>query len=100
MSLEHLLPLRHPSHRVHAPVVVMNENPLSQPILSLSQGAVDAIHRVLLAASSVQGGIGIIKLGSGFMCAPTPPQPSISQFTLGPPWDSGHRPTVLGACIF
>ncbi|EKX53540.1 hypothetical protein GUITHDRAFT_100526 [Guillardia theta CCMP2712] len=32
------------------------------------QGAVDAIHRVLLAASSVQGGIGIIKLGSGFMC--------------------------------
>jgi len=32
------------------------------------QGAVDAIHRTLLAASSVQGGIGIIKLGSGFMC--------------------------------
>jgi len=32
------------------------------------QGAVDAIHRVLVAASSVQGGIGIIKLGSGFMC--------------------------------
>jgi len=32
------------------------------------QGAVDAIHRVLLAASSVQGGIGIVKLGSGFMC--------------------------------
>jgi len=26
------------------------------------QGAVDAIHRTLLAASSVQGGIGIIKL--------------------------------------
>lgn len=32
------------------------------------QGAVEAIDRVLLAASSVQNGIGIIKLGSGSMC--------------------------------
>ena len=36
VSLEHLLLSRHPSHRAHAPVDVMNENPLSQPTLSVS----------------------------------------------------------------
>jgi len=35
---------------------------------TIVQGAVEAIDKVLLAASSVQNGIGIIKLGSGSMC--------------------------------
>jgi len=35
---------------------------------TIVQGAVEAIDKVLLAASSVQNGIGICKLGSGSMC--------------------------------